>query len=112
MNSSLTTNLQVGKNSERPKRGRRILQERDLRVITPESGKSARQQWQRSKTNKQTNRGGTWEFEKGNLVGNIAKPVADMGASVCAMGREGAERKLRIVLCAFCSIQGTQSSTD
>jgi hypothetical protein len=37
-------------------------------------------------TNKQTNRGGTWEFERGNLMGNIAKPVADMKASVWAMG--------------------------
>jgi hypothetical protein len=66
MNPSLTINLQVGKISERPKRGRRILQERDLWAVTPESGKSVRQQWQRSKTNKQTGvvlgslKGETW----------------------------------------------------
>ena len=52
--------------------------------------------------NKQANGGGTWEFERGNLVGNIAKPIADIGASVCAMGRT----RRGTMLCAFCSVQG------
>jgi hypothetical protein len=38
-------------------------------------------------------------------VGNIAKPITDMGAFSLRDG-EGAERKLRIVLCAICSVQG------
>jgi hypothetical protein len=85
MNPSLTTNLQVGK----IQRGQKGVDEYCRKEIYGQLHQKAERACNSngSDQNKQTNGRGTWEFERGNLVGNIAKPIADIGASVCAMGR-------------------------
>jgi hypothetical protein len=85
MKPSLTTNLQVGRNSETKKGSTNTAGKRF-------TGNYTRKYKERATAmaaikNKQTNGGGTWEFGRGNLVETIAKPIADIGASVCAMGK-------------------------